>query len=114
MICLCGHEFEGRVISGKMVTPHMICPACGKECVVAGECEIQKGFLVNHAIRREKDGLPVSRFLPLRAGGKVVTDGGRKIKVHADGMRTDLRGRPIVATREDQRRVESFYQVERE
>jgi hypothetical protein len=70
--------------------------------------------VVNPAIRREKNGLPVSRFLPLRAGGTVVTDGGRKIKVHPDGMRTDLRGRPIVATKADQRRVEVHYGVERE
>lgn len=70
--------------------------------------------VVNPAIRREKDGLPVSRTLPLRAGGTVVNDGDKKIKVHPDGMRTDLRGRPIVATKEDAKRVQGFYNVERE
>lgn len=70
--------------------------------------------VVNPAIRNTHNGLPVSRTLPLRAGGEVVRDGDRSIKVHADGMRTDLRGRPIVATREDQKRVEAHYRVERE
>lgn len=69
---------------------------------------------VDPSIRRNFKGLPVSRTLPLRAGGTVTNDGDTKIKVHPDGMRTDLQGRPIVATKADQRRVEAHYQVERE
>ena len=98
-------EFEDKLAAAEVIW------ARGPRSFGVGEIGVS---VVNHAIRRAHNGLPVSRFLPLRAGGRVVTDGGRKIRLHADGMRTDLRGRPIVASRDDQRRVEAHYGVNRE
>lgn len=43
--CLCGKAVEGPVISGPLVTPHVLCGACGRECVIGrvAEGEIHKG-----------------------------------------------------------------------
>lgn len=78
------------------------------------EAGVPMAIVVNPAVRRTHKGLPVSRTLPLRAGGTVVQEGSQKIKVHADGLRTDLQGRPIVATKADVKAVERVYGVERE
>lgn len=53
------------------------------------------------AVKRTKNGLPVSRTLPLQAGGTVKRVGGQTIKVHENGLRTDLNGRVIVANKSD-------------
>lgn len=33
-VCLCGISFEGDVVDGPLCSPHIVCPRCGKDCVV--------------------------------------------------------------------------------
>ena len=72
------------------------------------------GVVRDHAIKLKKDGLPVSRMLPVQAGGTVVHENGRKIKVHANGLRTDLSGRIIVDSKAARDRVCKVLGVESE
>lgn len=54
--------------------------------------------------------LPISRSVGLRKDGIVRSErhGREVVNTHADGMKTDGRGRPIIANRKDRDRVKRW------
>lgn len=50
---------------------------------------------------------PVSRFLPLKAGGTQETWGGMNVRNHGNGLYTDSMGRRIVRNESDAKRHEA-------